>query len=211
MPSLPPLHSTLNPRAQPVVPASSTSTSLAAGLDPSNVTTRRLVGHRAHVRCLACQLLILTSPSLAAAHSCPRAVARPRMTTGNADGRRLASGSVDKSLRVWIPEKGAPDAPLASDVVPGRLATDSVEMGADIKTSVEYRGHEGDVSCVRWNPTHLERLASSSSTRKSAITTRRQIYIVLIHIIHNFCSWRQELAFLVSVQATASAAMARPS
>ncbi|SCV69795.1 BQ2448_1189 [Microbotryum intermedium] len=91
------------------VPSTSTSSASTSAHPLSNLPTARLLGHRAVVRSLA----------------------------WNADGRRLASGSVDKSLRVWVPEK-------------------------DLKTSVDYRGHVGEVSCVKWEPTHPERLATCS-------------------------------------------------
>ncbi|SGY13988.1 BQ5605_C010g06017 [Microbotryum silenes-dioicae] len=103
----------------PTLPSTmTTTTTAAAGPSTSSahplskLPTARLLGHRAVVRSLA----------------------------WNADGRRLASGSVDKSLRVWVPEK-------------------------DLKTSVDYRGHVGEVSCVKWEPTHPERLATCSGLK----------------------------------------------
>ncbi|KAM0789184.1 hypothetical protein ACM66B_000031 [Microbotryomycetes sp. NB124-2] len=81
-------------------------------LDPSKWTYKKLSnGHRSQVRCVA----------------------------WNCDGRRLASGAQDGTLRVWQPDK-------------------------DSRSSVEYRGHTGDVSLVRWNPVHPERFASCSAT-----------------------------------------------
>ncbi|KAI5481735.1 hypothetical protein MNV49_000012 [Pseudohyphozyma bogoriensis] len=57
---------------------------------------------------------------------------------GNADGRRLASGSTDKALRLWVPEKD--------------------------NKSMELKGHQSEVSRIRWDPTHPERLVTCSAS-----------------------------------------------
>ncbi|GAA5979031.1 hypothetical protein JCM11641_004949 [Rhodosporidiobolus odoratus] len=64
---------------------------------------------------------------------------RVRSVAWNLDGRRLATGGQDRSLRIYLPEK-------------------------DPRTSTECRGHTGEVSCVRWSPAHPERLASCSAS-----------------------------------------------
>ncbi|GAA5913094.1 hypothetical protein JCM5296_002067 [Sporobolomyces johnsonii] len=64
---------------------------------------------------------------------------RVRSVAWNQDGRRLATGGADKSLRIYLPDK-------------------------DPRTSTECRGHTGEVSSLRWNPTHPERLASCSAS-----------------------------------------------
>ncbi|GAA6009138.1 hypothetical protein JCM10207_004279 [Rhodosporidiobolus poonsookiae] len=64
---------------------------------------------------------------------------RVRSVAWNLDGRRLATGGVDRTLRIYLPDK-------------------------DARSSTECRGHSGEVSCVRWNPTHPERLATCSAS-----------------------------------------------
>ncbi|GAA6057864.1 hypothetical protein JCM3770_002728 [Rhodotorula araucariae] len=64
---------------------------------------------------------------------------RVRTVAWNLDGRRLATGGTDKSVRIYLPDK-------------------------DVRSSTECRGHTGDISCVRWNPVHPERLASVSAS-----------------------------------------------
>ncbi|KAK4057158.1 hypothetical protein OIO90_001653 [Microbotryomycetes sp. JL221] len=102
-----------NNHSTATMPSSSlSSSSSSSSLDPLKWTYKKLSnGHRSQVRCVA----------------------------WNCDGRRLASGAQDGSLRVWQPDK-------------------------DSRSSVEYRGHTGDVSLVRWNPVHPERFASCSAT-----------------------------------------------
>ncbi|KAM0753033.1 WD40 repeat-like protein [Meredithblackwellia eburnea MCA 4105] len=73
---------------------------------------RRLVGHREKIRSLAWSV----------------------------DGRRLASGSTDKTIRVWQPDR-----------------IDRGDKGMEIK------GHTGEVSTIRWDPTHPEHLVSCSA------------------------------------------------
>lgn len=90
--------------------------------DITKIPSRRFQGHRERVRALA----------------------------WNADGRRLASGSLDHSVRIWVPEK-------------------------DTKTSTEMRGHSGEASIVRWDPTHPEHLASCSGCEWFAIHARAGI------------------------------------
>ncbi|GAA5852887.1 hypothetical protein JCM8547_004720 [Rhodosporidiobolus lusitaniae] len=64
---------------------------------------------------------------------------RVRDVAWNLDGRRLATGGQDRTLRIYLPDKGVRDA-------------------------TECRGHAGEVSCVRWSPAHPERLASCSAS-----------------------------------------------
>ncbi|CEQ42263.1 SPOSA6832_04044 [Sporobolomyces salmonicolor] len=76
---------------------------------------------------------------------------RVRSVAWNQDGRRLATGGADKSLRIYLPEK-------------------------DPRTSTECRGHTGEVSSLRWNPTHPERLASCSASEGSKPTSTIETY-----------------------------------
>ncbi|GJN91286.1 hypothetical protein Rhopal_004305-T1 [Rhodotorula paludigena] len=71
---------------------------------------------------------------------------RVRSVAWNLDGRRLATGGTDKSLRIFLPDK-------------------------DVRSGTEYRGHMGEISVVRWNPTHPERLATVSSAEGSKPTS----------------------------------------
>ncbi|KAK4519805.1 uncharacterized protein ATC70_010047 [Mucor velutinosus] len=68
----------------------------------------------------------------------------------NADGRRLASGSVDKTARVWSPQRST-----------------------DVKYSTELKGHTGSVDQLDWNPTHPDRLATASSDQTVRIWDQR--------------------------------------
>lgn len=55
------------------------------------------------------------------------------------DGKRLASGSADKTLRIWTPER--------------------TEYGK----STELKGHTGGVDQLRWDPANPERLVTAST------------------------------------------------
>ncbi|KAG0164674.1 hypothetical protein DFQ28_000130 [Apophysomyces sp. BC1034] len=68
----------------------------------------------------------------------------------NSDGRRLASGSVDKTARVWIPHRGT-----------------------DIKYSMELKGHTDSVDQLDWDPTHPDRLATASCDKTVRIWDQR--------------------------------------
>ncbi|KAI8075296.1 WD40-repeat-containing domain protein [Gongronella butleri] len=68
----------------------------------------------------------------------------------NCDGRRLASGSVDKTARVWIPHRGT-----------------------DIKHSLELKGHTDSVDQLDWDPTHPDRLATASCDKTVRIWDQR--------------------------------------
>ncbi|KAI8801495.1 WD40-repeat-containing domain protein [Cladochytrium replicatum] len=61
----------------------------------------------------------------------------------NCDGRRLASGSVDQTARVWT------------------LSNDSASSSAN-RDSIELKGHHGDVDQLCWDPTHPDKLATAS-------------------------------------------------
>jgi len=61
-----------------------------------------------------------------------------RTVAWNVTGTRLASGSMDKTIRVWNPEK-----PLA-------------------QYSVELKGHTQTVDQLCWDPTNPDQLASAS-------------------------------------------------
>jgi len=61
-----------------------------------------------------------------------------RTVAWNVTGTRLASGSTDKTIRVWNPEK--PE---------GRY-------------SIQLRGHTQAVDQLCWNPTNSDQLASAS-------------------------------------------------
>ncbi|KAH6563300.1 hypothetical protein BASA61_009881 [Batrachochytrium salamandrivorans] len=54
------------------------------------------------------------------------------------DGRRLASGSAEKSARIWTIERST------------------------LRDSSELRGHQGSISQVVWDPDHPEKLATAS-------------------------------------------------
>src|SRR5271169_5757884 len=61
-----------------------------------------------------------------------------RTVDWNITGTRLASGSTDKTIRIWNPEK--PDARL----------------------SIQLKGHTQSVDQLSWNPTNPDHLASAS-------------------------------------------------
>ncbi|KAI7877754.1 WD40 repeat-like protein [Lichtheimia hyalospora FSU 10163] len=68
----------------------------------------------------------------------------------NSDGRKLASGSVDKTARVWTPHRGT-----------------------DIRYSVELKGHTDSVDQLDWDPTHPDRLATASCDKTARIWDQR--------------------------------------
>ncbi|OZJ06344.1 hypothetical protein BZG36_00714 [Bifiguratus adelaidae] len=68
----------------------------------------------------------------------------------NSDGRRLASGSVDKMVRIWTPEKGT-----------------------DVRNSIRLEGHTDSVDQVKWDPTHIDRLATASCDKTVRIWDQR--------------------------------------
>ncbi|KAI8377876.1 WD40-repeat-containing domain protein [Radiomyces spectabilis] len=68
----------------------------------------------------------------------------------NSDGRKLASGSVDKTARVWTPHRGT-----------------------DIRYSIELKGHTDSVDQLDWDPTHPDRLATASCDKTVRIWDQR--------------------------------------
>ncbi|KAF9351050.1 MAG: WD40-repeat-containing domain protein [Benniella sp.] len=68
----------------------------------------------------------------------------------NSDGRRLASGSVDKTARVWAPERTS-----------------------DPRSSLELRGHTDSVDQLVWDPTHPDHLATASCDKTVRIWDAR--------------------------------------
>ncbi|MCJ1376505.1 hypothetical protein MMC20_007748 [Loxospora ochrophaea] len=62
-----------------------------------------------------------------------------RSIAWNPTGHLIATGSVNKTLRIWNPEK------------------------PEVKNSTELRGHTGGIECVSWNPVKEAELASVSN------------------------------------------------
>ncbi|SNX84503.1 related to THO complex subunit 3 [Melanopsichium pennsylvanicum] len=62
------------------------------------------------------------------------------------DGRRLATCSVDRSIRIWVPERSI-----------------------DHRASTELRGHNDSVDQLVWHPTNPEVLATASADRSARI------------------------------------------
>ncbi|KAL1916430.1 uncharacterized protein VTP21DRAFT_5621 [Calcarisporiella thermophila] len=69
----------------------------------------------------------------------------------NCEGRKLASGSVDKTVRIWTPDRGT-----------------------DVRYSYELKGHTDSVDQLRWDPTHPDRLATASCDGTVRIWDQRQ-------------------------------------
>jgi THO complex subunit 3 len=61
-----------------------------------------------------------------------------RTVAWNVTGTRLASGSSDKTIRVWNPEK------------------------PEVRYSIQLKGHTQAVDQLRWNPMNPDQLASGS-------------------------------------------------
>ena len=68
----------------------------------------------------------------------------------NCTGSKIASGSIDKTARVW-----------------------SWERSNNTKDSVTLRGHTESVDQLRWDPTHPEKLATASSDKTVRIWDTR--------------------------------------
>ncbi|ORY93136.1 WD40-repeat-containing domain protein [Syncephalastrum racemosum] len=68
----------------------------------------------------------------------------------NSDGRRLASGSVDRTARVWTPHRGT-----------------------DIRYSTELKGHTDSVDQLDWDPTHPDHLATASCDKTVRLWDQR--------------------------------------
>lgn len=64
---------------------------------------------------------------------------RIRTIAWNPTGHLIATGSADRTLRIWNPEK------------------------SQVKNSTELRGHSAGIERVEWNPTKEAELASVSS------------------------------------------------
>lgn len=78
-----------------------------------------------------------------------------RSVAWNATGARLASGSTDRTVRIWNPDK------------------------PDIRHSSELRGHSASVDQIAWDPSHAERLGSVSADRSVRLwDTRSKCYPV---------------------------------
>ncbi|KAI7848040.1 WD40-repeat-containing domain protein [Circinella umbellata] len=67
----------------------------------------------------------------------------------NSDGRRIASGSVDKTARVWNPHR------------------------PELKYSTELKGHTDSVDQLDWDPTHPDRLATASCDKTARLWDQR--------------------------------------
>lgn len=61
-----------------------------------------------------------------------------RTVAWNITGTRLASGSTDKTIRVWNPDK------------------------PEVRYSIQLRGHTQTVDNLRWDPTNPDHLVSAS-------------------------------------------------
>jgi len=61
-----------------------------------------------------------------------------RTVAWNITGTRLASGSTDKTIRVWNPEK------------------------PEVRYSIQLKGHNQVVEQLCWNPTNIDHLVSAS-------------------------------------------------
>lgn len=82
------------------------------------------------------------------------------MELGNGDGRRLASGSIDGSVRLWQPERGE----YSLRFFHFRFLALNLVDHTDAKTNIEMKGQTGEVTTIKWNPTHPEHLATCSGT-----------------------------------------------
>lgn len=73
----------------------------------------------------------------------------------NADGSRVATGSIDRTARVW-----------------------AWARSSSSKDSLGLRGHEGSVDQLRWDPTHPERLATASDDRTVRIWDAKSAFFI---------------------------------
>ena len=94
----------------------------------------------------------------------------------NCDGRKLATGADDNSVRLWSIERHSHVRPThqlqASVVCLESLKTEADKafwmycvQGKPEKADSELKGHNGDVVTVAWDPNSSNRLASAATDK----------------------------------------------
>jgi THO complex subunit 3 len=83
------------------------------------------------------------------------------------DGKKLAAVGMDKTARVWQPDKSV----RKSGVVTWTTPLSPFFLQLDIRSCANYSsgGHIDDIDYVAWNPTHPELFTTSSQKDKRVV------------------------------------------
>jgi THO complex subunit 3 len=94
-------------------------------------------------------------------------VLKVRTLGWSCDGRRLASGSSDTTMRIWTPERADSEHAFLSAA---RVEWTLIQVEVD-KNSGELRGHTAEVQSLAWEPSGPERVRVCVFTSGGCLVT----------------------------------------